>query len=261
MEDLSNDFLQELYEQGGFYTSFDSTGKRIGPMVGYAGRYIDGNNAKKQFIGDVYVNCSKLEKVPKKLGHFLRRISRSIEDMVYANGMADVLSSQSNNRVVLLGAPMGGIITAALLSMSLFSGNPEKTEFGFLEKKVTELATTESREKSELVFGRHDIFRDDVVIPIEDVCNNFSTTKQMLSLVFGKGVKVPCLFCLVNRSGKKSFSFDGKEISIVSIVESNWPQYEQEDPEIQNYISIPGNLILNPKLSWDKLMSDMANRE
>ena len=261
--ETAKEFLQALHEHGGFYTSLDPKGKRVGPMVGYAGTYENNDGAKKQYIGDIYANCSKLEKIPANLNYFLRRTYWQIEDTIYSSGMTEVLSSQSKNRIVLLGAPMGGITTAALLSLDLFPG---KTEFGFLEKKVIALASQNSREKSELIFGRHEIFPGDLVIPVEDVCNNFSTTRQMLTLIAKKGGRVLCIFCLVNRSGKKSYTFESeefgkKEIPIVSIVLANWPEYKQDDPEIKDYITVPENLILNPKHNWDKLMSDMANRK
>lgn len=255
--DTENSFLNVLYQNGGFYTAFNEKGERVGPLVGYAGRYKDKSGSDCQYVGDVYANCAQIEKDTFSLRLLIQESKEKITDHLFSSNMASVLSTRTSNRVIWLGAPMGGIVTATLLSFTVF---PERSWCGFLEKKVIELAK-DSREKTELVIGRHNINEGDVVVPVEDVCNNFSTTDKMLNLISGKQGRIPFIFCLINRSGKKSYLFEDKEIPIVSIVESNWPEYQQDDPRIKDYISIPGNLILNPKQNWDKLMSDMANRE
>ncbi|MFA5230362.1 MAG: hypothetical protein WC422_02995 [Candidatus Paceibacterota bacterium] len=260
MTPFEQQFLNDLYQSGGFYTALNSTGKRVGPLVGYAGTY---GEEKLQFVGDVYANCAKMEENISLLRNTICDIKTTVQDYIYASDMAYALSSRNNHHIVWLGAPMGGITTAMLLALNVFQ---EKTVYGFLEKKVVEFATQTSREKSVLNFGRHTISAGDVVVPVEDVCNNFSTTDKMIKLIFANGGRIPFIFCLINRSGKKSFSFQSEQfgnqvIPIVSIVLANWPEYKQDDPEIKDYIAEPGKLVLNPKQNWDKLMLDMANRK
>lgn len=257
-KEVSDRFLQVLYENGGFYTSLNDKGKRVGPLVGYAGHYRDEMGNSFQYIGDVYANCAQIEKDASSLRFLIQDSKENIINHLYSSSMANVLSTQNHNHIIWLGAPMGGIVTSTLLSFTIF---PEKSWCGFLEKKVIELATKDSREKTELIIGRHSINENDVIIPVEDVCNNFSTTEKMLNLISAKQGKIPFIFCLINRSGKKSYLFNNREIPIVSIVAADWPEFKQNDPEIKDYISIPGNLILNPKQNWDTLMTDMANRK
>jgi len=259
MDKIANNFLSTLHQNGGFYSSFDQTGKRVGPLVGYAGRYKD-ETGSHQYVGDVYANCSKIEKNASSLKLIIYDVEEHITNCLfsYGSGMSDDSSTRNSNRILWLGAPMGGIVTSVLLSLTIF---PDLSQCGFLEKKVIELATQDARERTDLIMGRHDINNGDTIIPVEDVCNNFSTTDRMLQIISNCSNRIPFIFCLINRSGKTSYSFNGREIPIVSIVSANWPEYKQDDPEIRDYISNPNNLVLNPKQNWGELMTDMANRQ
>jgi len=260
---LGNKFLSALYAAGGYYTALNKKGERIGRMIGYAGKYVDQEGNSLQYIGDVYANCSKLEKKIAVLKDLILEAVPVLDQcLINDSNLQDVFKAENVNNIVWCGAPMGGITTAMLLAEH--SELINISEYGFLEKKVIELATATSREKSELVFGRHGIKNNDVVVPVEDVCNNFSTTRLMLEKFFSLGGRVPFIFCLLNRSGKKSYSFESekfgnREIPILSIVAEDWPEYRQDDSRVLSHISVPGNLILDPKKNWDMLMNNMAS--
>jgi hypothetical protein len=255
-------FLKKLHDTGGYYTSLNKENVRTGPMIGYAGTYKDQSGKTLQYIGDPYANCSKLESEITILRDLIVEAIPELDDCLFQDkNLSDVFSGTNGNSIVWCGAPMGGLTTAMLLAEHSRVGI---SKYSFLEKKVKELATPTSREKSDLAFGRHSVSPGDVVIPVEDVCNNFSTTNRMLDIIFGRGAKVPFIFGLLNRSGKKVYSYKSeiygnKEILVKSIVFGNWPEFRQDDPSVIDYISIPGNLILDPKKNWGNLMNSMAS--
>lgn len=149
--------LKMLQLCGGFYECpRGSDGKRVGPMVGYAGKYGDG----LQYVGDVYANFAMAEQYPAVLRQM-------------ALGLVSKLKVADVKIDVFCGAPMGGIALAGMLGLVC------NCAFVYMEKKVTALATGSEREQSELIFKRHAIGEGARVVLVEDVCNNFSTTDKM----------------------------------------------------------------------------------
>ncbi|MFH0830802.1 MAG: hypothetical protein V1895_01960, partial [Parcubacteria group bacterium] len=133
-----SDSLTMLKELGGYYeVRRDPNGKRLSPLVGYAGRY-ETPDGPKQYVGDIYANFAKAERFSSVRTHFLT-----------------LLLQRENNDVLLrevdsfFGAPMGGLFWAA--TMGEITGKAS----GFFEKKVLAMATPTEREKSRLIFGRH----------------------------------------------------------------------------------------------------------
>jgi len=263
MTGLGKKFLSALYAAGGYYTALNKKGELVGRMIGYAGKYLDQEGNSLQYIGNVYANCSKLEEKITVLKGLILEALPALDQRLFNNcNLQDLFKAENVNNIVWCGAPMGGITTAMLLAEH--SQLVNISEYSFLEKKVVELATGTSREKSKLVFGRHSIKSNDVVVPVEDVCNNFSTTQMMIEEFFKREGRVPFIFCLLNRSGRRFYSFESKEfgnrdIPILSLVSEDWPEYRQDDPRVSSYISVPGNLILDPKKNWDMLMNSMAS--
>ncbi len=237
VEIVENDPLETLRRCGGFYRCpRDSSGKRLGPLVGYAGR---DPATGKQLVGDVYANFARAEEFPHVLHSF-------------AQQLGDKLALALKTGGVFCGAPLGGYSLANMLGL-VCDRRVIKAE-----KKVTALATADSREKSATVFGRHEVKPGDKVIIVEDVCNNFSTTDQLIALIHTSGGYVAAITCLLNRSPfvSDSYTAGGKFIPVIALVSMPIPEYKQEDPEVADDIAA-GNVVLKPKDEWPRLMAAM----
>lgn len=232
--DSGMDPLEILRICGGYYSCpKDADGKRLGPLVGYAGKYGD----SLQFVGDIYANFAAIEKFPPALRHVAVEISA-------------LISTTLKNVDVFCGAPIGGYSLADALGLAC------DRQVVKAEKKIIKLATSTSREKSKLVFGRHEIRPDDKVVIVEDVCNNFSTTWELISLIEAAGGMVVDIVCFLNRSLAVNSDFEG--IPVIPLVRLPILQYEQGDPEVLADIQ-NGNVVWKPKDQWPKLMAAMAN--
>lgn len=233
--------LKTLHGCGGFYTCpKDDDGKRRGPLVGYAGEYDAPDGTKKQWVGDVYANFAKAEEYPFVLHHFAEEI-------------LPVLSPHLNIIDVFCGAPLGGYDFAKMLGL-VHDRRAIKAE-----KKVIALATENSREKSSLIFGRHEVKSGDDVAIVEDVCNNFSTTDKLISLIEKSGGKVTAIVCLFNRSltVDSLYSPAGSDtIPVISLVRLPVDEYKQDDPNVKEDIK-QGNVVWKPKDEWGRLMAAM----
>lgn len=231
------DPLKMLQLCGGFYECpRDANGKRVGPMVGYAGKYDDG----RQFVGDVYANFAMAEQYPV----VLRLMARDLQEKLR---IADVKID------VFCGAPMGGIALAGML------GLVGSCAFVYAEKKVTALATDSEREQSQMIFKRHAISKGARVVLVEDVCNNFSTTDTMIELIQQAGGQVAAVVCLLNRSVKfeNEYTPVGKPpIPVFSLVRKIIDQYRQDDPKAADDVA-SGNVAWKPKDRWPELMEAM----
>lgn len=246
--------LAALEKCGGFYRCpRDTNGKRLGPLVGYAGRY---ENDTKQFVGDVYANFAKLEQWP----HLMNPMAREM-----ANKITSVFG-RLPSRTVFCGMPEGGKAIATLLA------NWHNRRYLYPEKKVTKVATVASRERSEMLFSRHEIESGDAVILVEDVCNNMSTTGDAIHLVEEKGAEVIGITCLLNRSEAHDDTLalfrrhtrqryllqdsENRIIPIIALVREVMPQYKQDDPEVASDVA-SGNVVWKPKNEWAKLAEFM----
>ncbi|MCX6718441.1 MAG: hypothetical protein NTY81_02460 [Candidatus Staskawiczbacteria bacterium] len=169
--------LETLRRCGGFYDCpiSEGTGERMGPLVGYAGKYQGPNGLQLQWVGETYANFAMAEIHPNVLLFFARCLATKAESII---DIADI--------DVLCGAPIGGYSLATALGM-ITDNNVIKAE-----KKVTALATESAREKSKLVFGRHSVEKGLRYAIVEDVCNNFSTTEELINLRRPGGCRRHC---------------------------------------------------------------------
>ncbi len=228
------DILQQL---GGYYECpKNASGKRLGPLVGYAGTYEPG----KQYVGDVYANFAIAEEYPPVMQHYAVRMYRALSEV-----LPDI--------DVFLGAPRGGESFADKLALQYSKG------YRYPEKQVTALATASQREQSQLVFKRHEIEKGERVALVEDVANNFTTTAQLADLVHEYGGQAVALVCIFNRSPhiKHEFRHGGLTLPVISLVWKRMPEYKQEDPAVADDIAA-GNVIWKPKDEWEKLTVAMA---
>ena len=214
--------LETLGNCGGYYSCpKDENGKRLGPLVGYAGTYDLPGGKPLQFVGDVYANFAAAEMHANVLEFFSNCLSSRIDAQV---GL--------NNVDALCAAPIGGYsLTDAL---GLYNG----IKMVKAEKKITALKTSTTREQSELVFNRHNIEKGERCVIVEDVCNNFSTTGKFIHLIRSRGGIVVAILCFLNRSldvdDTYSFGVEFKanplEIPVVSLVRKPIHEWRRRRP-------------------------------
>ena len=226
---------------GGFYSCpKDGDGKRLGPLVGYAGRY---GPDKKQYVGDIYANFAAIEPYSVMVQHLAQRLVVKHRDV-----LRDVQ--------VFCGAPEGGKSLANLLALE------HSARYAYPEQRVLELATDDSREVTELFWKRHlaTIDRGDTVVIVEDVCNNFSTTTRLLDLIAEVGGHCVGIVTLLNRSMEVDAVYkpESLDLPVMSLVRQPIPKYEQDDSAVAADVTA-GNVVWKPKdgKSWSQLMAAM----
>ena len=236
--------LEALQACGGYYQCpKDKEGNRLGPLVGYAGRDEKG----RQFVGDTYLNMAALEEYPHILWPFVGMLNDTLSSG--RNGLSDR---------VFCGAPLGGMALASFMALRAYG------RYVFPEKEVLDVATHLTREKSRLVFDRrHEIHEGDQVVVVEDVCNNFSTTKELIKLISSYGGLVVAIACLANRSLTIHKNYDypisqteGQLIPIRTLMDKPIPQYSQDDQAVVADVTAE-NVIWKPKDKWAELMDVM----
>ena len=203
-----------------------------GPLVGYAGRDAQG----KQYVGTTYANFAKGERHGNVLNHVAAGLIKKFPDI--APSMAG-----------FCGAPEGGKALAVTLATQLMR------DYLFPEKQITALKTETSREKSILVWGRHEPEPDEEWWIVEDVCNNFSTTADLIKLIEDSGAKVIGIICFLNRSltiGDKYACADGRVLPVKALVRKPIAEYGQDDPAVIEDIK-NGNVVWKPKNEWARL--------
>lgn len=227
---VSADYLEILRRCGGYYgCPKDDTGKRLGPLVGYAGKY-DGEH---QWVGEVYFNFAMAEQYPQAM-------------VTFATDLGNVMRAQSVEVGHFLAAPMGGIVFGFNLAQAL------DRRFAFAEKSITAVATADAREVSALTLKRHDIQSGFKVVLVEDVCNNFSTTEKIRVLLEGIGAELTGIVCVLNRSPETSW----QGVPVMSLLHIPSMQWKQDDPEVADDI-LAGNVVWKPKMEWDRLAAAM----
>jgi len=231
---LLTDPYQVLINYDALYESpKDRYGQYLGPLVAYAG--IEPRTGKN-WVGFAYYNIAKVEQPPETRNYFSKILSKKIKQ-------------QFDRPTIIIGAPMGGLIFATSTADQL------ECDVAFFEKKVTQLAdpTNHTKEKSELIFNRHILCSYDKVIIFEDVCNNFTTTDQMIDLIASKGAKILAIVCIVNRSSLVEW----KGIPVISALHLPTDEFSQTDLEVQKLIA-DGKIVWKPKAEWEKLRKAMG---
>lgn len=225
--------LELLKRNNAFYQSpVDENGNFLGPIVAYAGTYLDESGVSKNYVGDTYFNIAQVEPYLELRDYFVELIIQNLLKRDYPEF----------DKVV--GMAMGGII------FSVAFGSATKVPTIFAEKVITELANPETgtREKSKLEITRHQILPEEQVIIFEDICNNFSTTQKAIDLITSKGGKVVAIACVVNRSNSQKWN----DLPVFSAVWKPSPQYQQDDPKVANLIAA-GKIVWKAKNFWEEL--------
>lgn len=237
--------LEILRRCGGFYDFVLDNPK--GLLVGYAAKYDAPDGTRKQWVGRTYANFVKAEERPIVMQTFACQLHERL---------ADFPPIQFD---ILCGAPIGGYVFSQMLGLTFPQALVVKAE-----KKTVALATETQREQSKIVFARHSVERGARYVVVEDVCNNFSTTEDLIGAVKEGGGMVVAIFCLLNRSLTVDAlyqSMAGKNvIPVVSLVRMPIPEFKQEDPDVADLIS-QSRVIFKPKDEWDRLMAAMDAKQ
>lgn len=236
---VQNNVIATLRNCGGVYECpLSADGKPLGPLVGYAGQYEGTDGKLLNYVGFVYYNVAKGEQWPHIMYAWAHTHAKSLIPLA---------------PTLLVAAPMGGIAYMEALKLALWCRGI------FAEKKVVEAAQEGKREKSELIFGRYEVRKDDRVILVEDIINNFSTTEQLIKLVETAGAKVVAIACLINRSDRVMYESGSGQatIPVISLSHKPTPQYRQGDPVVAEYIKAD-NIVMKPKDQWQKLVAAEA---
>ncbi len=237
-QDLTLPPLDLMRGAGAFYECpKDDTGRRLGPLVGYAGR----DHTGRQYVGEVYVNFAQAERHPALLAAFSRRLA----DVLKQRGLEGLLDGAKG----FCGAPEGGKAFAYQLAAD------HQKQYIYPEKKVTALASATARETSDLVFSRHEPGPGERWFIVEDVCNNFSTTSSLVALIESFGAEVAGVLCFLNRSEVVREDYmprDGLILPVVAVVWKPFKQFSQGDDGVADDIA-RGNVVWSPKRDWHKL--------
>jgi orotate phosphoribosyltransferase len=242
LEKFGNQPLELLRALGGYYECPKTAdGKRLGPLVAYAAKYPHSDGNMRNFVGDIYANFAILEQYPAILQHLTRILA--------SNNLSILMSAE-----VFAGPQMGGIATANMLAFI------RGVQLCYVEKEVKKLGTDTEKEESEMKVLRHSFPEGSQVVIVEDVLNNFSTTKKTIKAVEDAGGRVIGITGLLNRSStiKNEFDCEGKKIPVCALINMEIKQYEQNDPEVIADIEA-NNLVLSPKKEWAILKAAMEN--
>ena len=235
--------LDLMREAGAYYECPKAPdGTRLGPLVGYAGRDREG----RQFVGEIYVNFARAETRPVLLAAF----ARILREAVAARGLGGLLTGATG----FCGAPEGG--KAFAYQLALDAG----ARYIYPEKKVTAAASALSRERSELVFARHEPAAGESWFVVEDVCNNFSTTATLVTAIEDFDARVAGILCFLNRSETVAESYaprPGLVLPVVAVVRKSFGQFAQDDSAVAADLA-KGNVVWSPKKDWPRLAAATA---
>lgn len=215
-------------------------GKRLGPLVVYAGKDEKGRN----LVGDIYFNFSKIEESP--------RATRIFAEVIYQKlGCAGLI----NRFDTVCGVPNGGRTLGQTLA------EVADKRFVYLEKSPK---PTKAGHKQEFTWelSRFELEVGERVVVLEDVFNNFQNTDSTLSVIASFGVEIVSLCGALNRSPYHQTSYRSKiadfpdEIPVLAAIAQSFAEFEQDDSEVAEDIA-SGNVAYKVKNHWQFLQEIM----
>lgn len=216
----------------------DGQGRRLGPLVPYAGKDEKGHN----LVGDVYFNFAMIEP-------HVALVARFAELVVYQINQV----SELRNATTIIGIPDGGWTLGQ--EIARVSGK----RFVYAGKVERPKAPGAVKAEFDLVFKRISLFPGESVIVADDVHNNFNNTDEVLRSVAPTGVKVVGLCSAFNRSPKvhdlyvpQGGDYAGVGLPVVSAIRRPLEEWKQDDPAVASDIAA-GNLEREVKKNWARL--------
>ncbi len=227
----------------------DSFGKRLGPLVPYAGKGPDGRN----LVGDVYFNFARIEEHPGIVDRFAELLWGKVIAPETPVGTALAFMEATT----IVGIPDGG---RSLGQMVAFIRSKRFVYPAKVPRVKSEGAT---KEEYDLVFKRSELSPGETVIVCDDVHNNFQNTDDMLNEIGKTGAKVVGLCSALNRSPTvdsmytpKAGSFAGISLPVVSVIRKPLVEWRQDDSEVTEDIK-NGNIEPKVKDNWARLKATM----
>lgn len=221
-------------------------GRRIGPLVPYAGTYTGADGQKRNFVGDIYFNFRRIEANPLAVDCFAEEAYKKLK------GQGLLIAFDT-----VCGIPEGGRTFAQALARKCGK------RFVYATKKPK---PKEEGKKQEYDWdlSQFEFTPDEHLAVAEDVFNNFQNTKNTLLQVGATGAKVVLLVGALNRSAfvneaytPNGDAFGEQSLPVVCAIREPYPEYEQDDPAVAEDIS-KGNIEWEVKKNWAKLMAAMA---
>jgi adenine/guanine phosphoribosyltransferase-like PRPP-binding protein len=223
-----------------------------GWLVGYAGKYLGNDGQEHAYVGRVYLNFAVLEEWPSDdldfiAGDLTKKLKMELEKVMPWDRLSP--------NIVLCGAPIGGYCLSTVVGQKLGCRTVKA------EKKVLAVGAEGQRDETKLILDRHEIHPGDLVIIIEDVCNNFSTTRQLIELIESYGGIVIAIACFLNRSPDFDawYPCNERKIPVVALVRKEIKEFRQDDPAVADQVK-RGEVYWKPKRKeqWAALMASMA---
>lgn len=244
IEEYYNDPLGLLKALDAFYECpKDANGKRSGPLVAYAGKYKNKEGTELNYVGDVYVNFSIAEQYPELVWHFANKLKDS-HDMKTVIDHVDIVA----------GPQMGGLSLANMFALA--TGK----RLAYVEKQVIKVKTAHQKEEANLAFLRHTIKAGESVMIMEDVLNNFSTTKETIDLIEKAGGTVVAIGGFLNRSLTIEHAYQHNHqniIPVVTLVRKKIMEWRQSHNNVAKDVRNK-NIVWKPKNEWGRLAEAMV---
>jgi len=238
-DDLWQDSIrcQALYE-----CPKDVAGKRLGPLVPYAGKYGSGKN----FVGEVYFNFGWVEPHVRVVEAFAVNIAKQI-----AQNPAFAAAS------TIVGIPEGGRTLAQ--EVARHSGK----RFVYPLKEPKGEQKTGGKAEFNFVFTRNDLHPGEAVIVVDDVHNNFQNTTDTIETIAETGATVVGFCSALNRSETvegffcpKTGAFASDNFPLISAIRRPLKEFIQEHPDVAQDIG-KGNIEWKVKQNWARLRASM----
>ncbi|MDO8620593.1 MAG: hypothetical protein Q7R64_04580 [bacterium] len=219
----------------------DADGKRLGPLVPYAGKGPDGKN----LVGDVYFNFRRIEEYPLVVESFAEQL------------LSKLLSpTRELTFDTVCGIPHGG------RTLGQAFARVAKRRFVYADKVPI---PTESGKKQEYVWdlSQFSFEQGESLLVMEDVINNLQNTDKTLEEIAKTGATVVYLGAGLNRSPFADKSYTPKTglyanhvLPIVCAIRNPFPEYTQDDPAVSEDIA-KGNIEWEVKKNWRRLVQAM----
>lgn len=224
----------------------DENGKRLGPLVPYAGKDASGRN----LVGDVYYNFGWIEPYMLVVRFFAEIITAKIQAI-----------PELANATTIVGVPDGGRTLGGEVAAA--TGK----RFVYPAKVPRPKAPGAIKDEFDFEFKRNELFEGELVIVGEDVQNNFNNTLETLESVAKTGARVVGFCSALNRSlfvdnvfTPKRGPFSGTGYPVVTAIRKPLLEYEQGDPAVAADIAT-GNIELKVKANWAKLKRIMLEHQ
>ena len=215
----------------------DADGTYQGPMVAYAGIYLDDAGIEKRYVGPEYYDCSKVETHPAPLRYFAKRLANLVQ-----------FKTQMYAPDAVLGMPMGGLALSHALAEEL------QCRYIFAEKEGL-------RGEQKLVMSRHGIQPGWEVVIGEELVNNVASSGKSLTLINDVGAKCIGVAGMINRNQDGLTTVPGTDIPLIMVIEVPTPQHRQDDPRVLSTIERGYPIVWEGKRDYAILQTAMSGQD